>query len=302
MFSIRSAALAATVLSLSSRAFADNISPQCQGIPMPADYNDLIQQDYLANYYALALTLSPLHAPVPNEGGHGSIGADLLLLPPVSCAHQFVLGHTKTENTNLTPVAPRLRATYTFPALGPVHLYAGVAYAPPITVFGTRNVIAGGEFGAAIAPLDLLQAGLRYHFTLSKTVGEIATPFTPDGEEFLDYYQASTFGFDAMAGIPLSPLLRPYISVGMLDVSTFFWVGDDGVVTNNGHPYLGPALALGADGLAVKHLRYAFELYAAPGGHSLPNGGPATDPAADFATFANTGHIYTARVRIAAEL
>jgi hypothetical protein len=169
-------------------------------------------------------------------------------------------------------------------------------------VFGTRNVIASGELGAGVAPAKIIQLGARYHFTLSKTVGEIATPFTPDGDTYLDYYQASTFGLDAMAGLAFSHLARPYLSVGLLDASTFFWVGDDGVVTNNGHPYLGPAVSLGADGLLVKHLRYALELYSAPGGHSLPRGLPGDDPAADVVSFANTGHLYTLRVRIGAEL
>lgn len=299
---MRTLSIALALGLLPTAALADNISPQCQGIPKPDDYNDVIQQDFLANYYALALTLSPLHSPIPNEPGHGSLGVDLLVMPPVSCAHQFVLGHTKTEDTNVTPVAPRLRATFTFPAIGPVHIYAGAGYAPPVTVFGTRNVIAGGEIGAGIAPVDLFQAGVRYHYQLSKTIGEIATPFTPEGEVFLDFYQASTMGFDAMAGLPLSPLLRPYLSAGILDASTFFWVGDDGIVTNNVHPYLGPAFSLGADGLVAKHVRYAFEMYAAPGGHSLARDMPGDDPAADFATFSNTGHLYTVRLRIAAEL
>lgn len=302
MTPLRSAALAAALLA-SAGASAGNVDPACQDVARPADYDEQLQQDFMANSFALALTLSPLHKPIADEAGHGSLGVDVLALPPLSCEHRFVLDHTKTEDTNLTPAAPRLRATFAFPAVGATHLYAGAAYVPPVQMFGTRNVIAGGELGAGWQLSDRVEAGIRGHYTTLKTVAEIATPFTAGGEAYDDYYNASTLGVDAMAGLDLAPAVRPYLAAGILDASTFFWVGDDSVVVNNLHPYLGPAASLGVDGLVAKdRLRYGLELYAAPGGHNLPRGMTAPDPSAAHLTFADSGHLYTARLRVAWEL
>ena len=98
--------------------------------------------------------------------------------------------------------------------------------------------------------------------------------------------------------------LTPWASIGFMDASTFFYVGDDGVVTNNLHPYAGPVASLGAD-LRLGHAVGGLELYAAPGGHSAPN--PANvstdDPAFDTLDgFGHYGHLYTARARLAWEL
>ena len=213
---ILATALVAGSLSSSQAFAAGNISARCQGISMPAGYDEQLQQDYLANYFALALTLSPLHGPIPHEPGHGALGLDLLGMPPLSCARQFVMGHTKTESTNFTPVAPRLRGTFAFPVVGGTHFYAGLAYLPAVSVFGMRNVVAGGEVGAGWKLSDSFDVGARYHFETIKTVGEIATPFVAGGTVYPDYYNASTFGLDAMAGFTMSPAFRPHVAVGQL--------------------------------------------------------------------------------------
>ena len=119
--------LAAAFLMGSAHAAVD---PVCQGLTKPADYNEQAQQDFLSNYVALATTFSPLHGPIPDEPGHGSLGLELSVIPPLGCERRLVLNYTKTEDTNKTPILPRPRLTFTFPALGPVRLYAGVAYVP----------------------------------------------------------------------------------------------------------------------------------------------------------------------------
>ena len=46
------------------------VAEECQDVAdagPPADYDEQAQQDFLLNYFALATTLSPLHAPVPSE-------------------------------------------------------------------------------------------------------------------------------------------------------------------------------------------------------------------------------------------
>lgn len=245
------------------------VDPACADVaagPPPSWYaDDQHQQDYLLNYFAMATSLSPLHAPVPDEPGHGSVSLELSVIPPLSCDRRLVLARTKTEETNKAPLLPRPRGTFTFPAFGRFALYAGLGYVPPVTVFGTRNVIASGEVGLGYQqhPDKGLQLGGRYHYTLMKTVAEIAGPFDPAEPAVLDFFSGSTLGFDLMAGYHVGGLV-PYLAIGITDASTYFWIGDDGVVSNNASPYLGPVASLGAQG-TWKHVVAAGELYAAPG-------------------------------------
>jgi hypothetical protein len=263
----------------SARAQVDPACADVAGGDPPSWYvDDQHQQDYLLNFFSLATTLSPLHAPLPDEPGHGSISLELSVMPPLSCDRRLVLARSKTEETNKTPVLPRPRGTFTFPAIGRFSVYAGLAYDPPVTLFGTRNVIASGEVGGAYFAESGLELGARYHYTLMKTIAEIAGPFDPADPVFVDFYMGSTFGVDAMAGWKVRGLV-PYVALGVADVSTFFWIGDDGVVSNNATPYFGAVGSLGLQG-TWKHLVGAGELYAAPG---------SFDPA--------LAHLYTLRFR-----
>lgn len=233
----------------------------------PADYDEQGQQNFLLNYFSLATTFSPTHAPVPTPAGKGSVGIEFAGIPPLSCARRLVLNYTKTEDTNKSPVAPRIRATFSFPRIGKkLTPYAGVGYVPPVEVFGTRNVIASGELGIGVSSPDNrgFQWGARYHFTLMRTIAEIATPFSEDEEAFDDFYMGSTFGLDAMAGYRVAKW-TPYVSVGVTDVSTFFFIGDDNIVTNNTDPYFGLVASAGTQWRVSEHVQLAGELYAAPG-------------------------------------
>jgi hypothetical protein len=295
-------ALRAGVLAVGLLAAAPasaQIAPECAGITKPADYDELVQADFLANYVSLATTLSPVHGPVPHEPGHGAVGLDIGVIPPLNCEHRLVLSGTKTEDPNKTPVVPRLRGTFAFDVLeGKIVPYLGLAYIPPVKFLGTTNVIASGEVGLGIPVGEDLQLGGRYHFTLQKTVGEIATPFAPEDPIYDDLYLASSFGFDLMGGLKVGPVV-PYVALGFTDVSTFFYIGDDGVVTNNYHPYFGPNASVGLDALIAKHFRLGAEYYGAFGGYSLPDD---TMVRADQASAARYGHIHTARLRLALEL
>ena len=282
------------LLSLPSVAFA-SIDPKCAGVEIPADYDEQAQQDFLANYVSLATSFSAVHGPIPHAPGHGAIGFDVGFIPPLGCQRRLVLQGTKTEDTNKTPVVPRLRVSYAFPGLGRVVPYAGVAYLPPVPLLGTTNTIVSGELGVGVQIVDHLQAGLRYHFTLQKTVGEIATPFVEDEPARDDLYLGSTFGMEASVGVPFGPV-TPYVSGGFTDVSTYFYIGDDGVVTDNYHPYFGPTFAGGLDALVWKRLRIGAEFYGAPGGYSRP------DKTITTALPANRyGQLYTARLRLGLE-
>ncbi len=278
---------------------AAQIAPECAGVSKPDDYDELVQADFLANYVSLATTLSPVHGPVPHEPGHGAVGLDVGVIPPLGCDRRLVLSGTKTEDTNKTPVVPRLRGTFAFDVFeGKVVPYLGLAYIPPVKFLGTTNVIASGEVGIGVPVGEKVQLGGRYHFTLQKTVGEIATPFAPEDPVYDDLYLASSFGFDLMGGVKLGSVV-PYAAAGLTDVSTFFYIGDDGVVTNNYHPYFGPVASAGIDALIGEHFRLAGEYYGAFGGYSLPDDSMVR---AEQASAGRYGHLHTARLRLALEL
>ena len=108
---------------------------------------------------------------------------------------------------------------------------------------------------------------MRYHATLMKTIAEIATPFNKDEDPMeLDFYMGSTFGLDFIMGYDLAQVegLKPYVSMGFTDVSTFFYIGDNAHVTNNTDPYASFVGSLGAQ-YSMDRLEFAGEFYTAPG-------------------------------------
>lgn len=281
---------------MASQALA-TVDPQCQGLTLPEDYDEQAQQDFLQNYYALATTFSPVHAPVPHDGGRGALGLDLAIMPPLGCEHRMVLNYTKTEDTNRTPLIPRPRVSFSFPTIGRMTPYAGLGYVPPVKLFGTTNVIISGELGVGFQFGEVVQLGARFHATSQKTIGEIATPFIDGDPPYDDLFLASTYGFDALFGTDLD-VVTPYVAVGFTDASTFFFIGDDSVVTNNFHPYFGLTSSVGVDALIADRLRLGGEFYAAPGGHSNPGG----DDVESVTPASRYGRLFTGRFRIAVEL
>lgn len=275
------------------------IDPKCEGLPKPGDYDEQVQQDFQANYYALAASFSPMHSAIPHEGGHGSLGVDLSVMPPLSCEQRYVLDWTKTEDTNKTPILPRITASYAFPELWDrVVFYGAFGFLPPIPFAGTRNLIVSGELGVGVSVVEHFDVGVRYHVTSQRTFGDIATAFDPETEPSVeDAYISSTWGIDAMLGFPIAvkeQVLSPYVAVGFLDASTMFYIGDGtGSMIDNLHPYNGVAFSVGLDTLLFKHLRLSGEFYGAPGGYSLPNPDVVSvTPASRY------GQLYTARFRI----
>lgn len=278
-----------------AHAYIDPACAEYEG-RKPESYNEQAQQDFLLNYFALTSTYSPVHAPVPHEPGRGAIGVNFGVIPPLSCPRRLVLDGTKTEDTNKSPVLPRPSLSFAFPAIGRMVPYAGVAYLPPVKLLGITNVILSGEVGVGFQLGEVFQIGGRFHATTHKTVGEIATPFVEGDPPFDDLFMASTFGLDLMVGADLDAV-TPYLALGFTDASTFFYIGDDSVVSNNFHPYFGPNASLGVDALVASRLRLGGEFYAAPGGYTLPDETvESVKPASRY------GRIYTARLRLAVEL
>lgn len=285
-----------------SMAARAEVDPRCQGLPQPADYDEQVQQDFQQNYFALVSSWSPSHAPVPHAGGHGAVFVGVSIVPPLSCARRFVLDWTKTEDTNITPMIPRLGLSYAAPVIADrLTIYGSFAFLPPLRIAGTRSLILSGELGFGVEVLPLFDVGARFHTTLQRTYGDIATAFDPETEPVVeDVFVGSTWGIDVLLGVPIevkSQQITPFVAVGYLDASTFFFVGDSDFASENKHPYSGAALSAGLDMLLAKRFRFGAELYAAPGGYSLPD---KTVTSVDRGS--RYGNLVTGRLRIGVEL
>lgn len=270
----------------------NGVDPACADVQRPSDYDEQVQQDFLSNYFALSSTYSSIHGPIPHEAGTGSAGLDLAGIPPLGCEKRYALDWTKTEETNISPVMPKIQAAYALPVDGKVVPYASLAVLPPIAVRGARTFVSSGAFGAGMPIGDQgLSVGLRGHFTMMRTLADVVPKASADEEDYDDLYVASTFGFDALVGTEVG-MISPYASLGFVDASTYAWIGDDGVVVNNLHPYFGPALAMGTT-VDLDPVSVGAEIYAAPGGISTPD--PSVDTVASKSRY---GNLFTARVRV----
>ena len=233
----------------------------------PEDYSEIAQQDFLQNYFALTTTYSALHAPVPHEPGHGSVGLDAGFIPPLGCRRRLVLAYTKTEDVNKSPVFPRVRVSFAFSRMGQMVPYASFAYTPPIRVGGVSASAVSGEAGVGFQPRRHLSARRAFPCHPDADRGRDRHPFVEGDTEFDDVYWASTFGVDALVGLDLD-VVTPYVAVGITDASNFFYVGDDSVVVNNFHPYLGAVFSAGAQapggGARQQQLRRSERAQATP--------------------------------------
>lgn len=225
------------------------------GAPPAWSEVDPSQRDLLQNYYALATSFSPLHAPVPMEPGHGALAIEASLVPPPACAPGTI---------DQAPLLVRPRLGFALPELGPAVIYGGVGYVPPIDLVGVRSVLVSGELGVGFRFQRGLQVGARYHFTLLKSVAEVAAPNSSGGRAAQDFFVGSTFGADALVGYRVHAALVPYLAAGVTDASTFLYVGDDGTVVNNMSPYAGFTGAAGVQ-FEWEWLLAAAEFYTAPG-------------------------------------
>lgn len=282
-------------------AWSAGIDPRCAALAgqKPADYDEQQQGDFLQNYYALGASFSGVHGPIPHEPGKGAIGVRLGGLPPLPCRRRFALDWTKTEDTNRSPVLPTVVASYAFNETLGVIPYVEAGFLAPVPVAGTRNLVFQAAAGIGGKLSERAQIGVRAHASVLRTVGVIATPINEGDPSYADLFLGSTLGVQALFGYEVQKV-TPYAMLGLLDASTFFYVGDSSLAVNNLHPYFGPELALGADALLVKdRLRLGLEYYGAPGGHRTltVSGDPQRDPG-----FGRYGRLHTLRLRIGVEL
>jgi len=275
------------------------VDPRCADLAAegpPDDYNEQAQQDFLQNYYALATSLSANHGPVSHEAGRGAVGLDLGGVAPLPCRRRLVLNYTKTEATNRTVVVPRFRFSVAGPAIGQMVPYVGAAFLPPVRIGEQSTVLISFEAGVGFQFGERFQLGARFHATSHKTVGEISGPRRENDPEFNDLFNAQTLGADVSVGYRLEGAV-PYVSVGLTDASTVYYVGDDNVAVNNFHPYFGLVGSAGVDTLIGSRLRLGGELYGAFGGYSRPDRTvDSVSPASRY------GRLATVRLRVGYEL
>lgn len=277
------------------------VDPACAGLARPADYDEQVQQDFQQNYFALTSSFSPVHGAVPHAPGRGMLGVSVSIMPPLSCAERFVLDWSKTEDVNKSPVLPRVVGSFSFPAIAKIVVpYAGLGLFPTIPFAGTRNLVISGEIGVGVMAHPFVDVGARFHTSMLRSYGDFATAFDPETQPVVeDVYTGSTWGVDAVVSFPIETgkhQISPFLAVGYLNASTFFFVGDTQVSINNLHPYGSVAFSVGLDTLIAEHFRLGAEFYGAPGGYSV------VDPAApnvDDAT--RYGRLYTGRLRLGYE-
>jgi hypothetical protein len=108
---------------------------------LPAQTRRVLSRDnpeaQLMGYYAAVMQFTPVG--LPNRDGRLEIGGAATFIPPVSLEDRLAgFGGTKTENTNLCPVFPRLTVAKGF---GRFSVEAG--YTPPLRVCGAKaNIVA----------------------------------------------------------------------------------------------------------------------------------------------------------------
>lgn len=241
------------------------ISPECSGVKVPADYSEQAQQSFLQNYFAATFLMTPLAPPVVAAGPRGSAGLELGGIPPLPCERRLVLEGTKTEETNRSPVNPRLRIRAQLPPVGPVSSHLGFAFLPPVpSPVGTLLQVAG-EVGAGWLSEGGLSIGARGHLTVARMRADIATAFVEGDPAVDDLFFANTMGLDLAVGQAVDVgvpwlALTPWASAGIADVSTLFIAGDDfAVVQNVTTPWSGALVAVGLQALFVEHVEVGLE-------------------------------------------
>jgi hypothetical protein len=263
------AGLLATVLFVPQIARAQ-IAEECAGIDVPADYNEERQQAHLNNYFAAGFMMTPLSPIQPFQGDHkASFGIELGLIPPLSCSERLVLGGIKTEDTNKLPINPRPRLISSLPSMGPVQLYSGLTFMPPVEIPNVGSILqAGIELAAFYAADSGFAVGTRIHLNLTRARAEIATPFIANATAYDDLFYASSLGLDVGTSYNLKsanmPWLTPYASIGIADISTLFIIGDDLIITQNTiHPWWGALVALGAQMTVLENFELSAEVSSA---------------------------------------
>jgi hypothetical protein len=204
----------------------------------------------LMGYYAAALTFTPLAARLTSRGGL-ELGLELAFIPPLSEAHRTA-GESKTESTNLTPIAPRPRLAYVLPW----GVIGEVSWIPPLEAFGIKANLVSVAFekpmaewrGITLGPrvagsTGSVEAAITCNDDLAKSTeaNRIYYEYVCYGRESKDRFLPSALTGELVArGTMKGGRLRPYAGAGVRWEHTQFEVNvfqSEGV-TDQRHPTL----------------------------------------------------------------
>lgn len=249
---------------ISSVTFAQ-IAPECAGIQKPADYDEDKQQAFLHNYFSSAFMLTPMGPLTMTGKSTAGISAEAGWIPSLRCSQRLALGGTKTENTNLSPVLPRLRLRSQLPKLGPFDVMLGGGLIPPVPTFLGTVMNLGGEAALAWQSSFGLGVGLRGHLSVARVRADIATKIDPTAKDYDDEFVTTVYGGDigAQYSMPWESLrwLTLYGAVGYASVHSLMIVGDDLALSQNyKYPWSGATIALGLRALTCgDHCEFVIE-------------------------------------------
>lgn len=237
-------------------------------------------QQYLnmLNFYSFSLAPAALRAPLPFDALKVSASFELNYIPSLNCVERTVFYGTKTEDTNKTPVLPRLRVSTTLP----FGVTVGIQGVPPVTLFGVNSGMIGLDLGYGKRLGEKFDVGVRGFGFLARVAGEMAGPFSglPE-DEVDDVFRSRILGIEAQAGYRAmtgATAITPYLGIGYTNVKAWMFVGEnyqDGFDENDWQNadapeggdysglYKGLNLELGAHATLGK-IDAAFALYAVP--------------------------------------
>lgn len=144
--------------------------------PLAAQARRVLAKDdpeaQLMGYYASVMQFTPVG--LPNRDGRLEIGGAATLIPSVSQEDRLVgFGGTKTENTNLCPVFPRLTVSKGF---GRFNVEAG--YTPPVRVCGAKASVVAVAIARRMT-LGVTWEGYARASVMSGTV-DVSVTCSPD--------------------------------------------------------------------------------------------------------------------------
>jgi hypothetical protein len=223
--------------------------------------NDRAQLAFALNHLALNTTFSPLHGAFAAQPGHARVTMELAVAPGLSCERRFYADRTATVDSNHSPVLPRPRVAFASPERGGVVVYGAAGFTPPIPMGRATTVTASGEMGLGFTPTDGTAISARFHYAHTRMTADLFPP--ADGTEAVDFFDGSTFGADVVTSFTAGPL-RPYLAIGVVDVSSFAWQGETSAVVDNYEPYAGAAFSFGTE-VNVQRFTAAVEVYDVPG-------------------------------------
>lgn len=228
------AALVAAAPVSSAQASVDPACDQDQDGIVDTANTDTWDSDYEAqqyvnmlNFYSVSMNPSALRSPAPFQVLKFNASLEMSSIPALNCLERTVFYGTKTEDTNKTPVLPRLRVSATLP----MGFYVGLTGVPPVTIFGVSSGLLSVDLGYGMVVAEKIEVGGRASAFFGRVLGEMAGPVSglPE-DEVEDVFRARVITVEASAGyraLTGKLALTPYVNLGFMHVKSWMYVGEN---------------------------------------------------------------------------